>query len=265
MAGRNGLFLGILAVPVSLFAATAAGAGVLTSAFSAGAGLPSSRQSTDAVVVSLGSRAIVSGGEADIPFEMRRAGFEVAVLQFAILLGSGDTAVYEPVVGGGTHPDDVQCQIETDLSSGFGLGGVVQPDLGDVIVSLIPSLRSFEPLPRDGVFGRCRFRVEPGTAVGQYPLRCDHTPDAASASDTDGNTLPIRCEDGEITVIDIPNCGGDCDGDGRVSIDELVQGVDILLGNDDLASCLSLDVNRDGVGSVDELLRAVGDALDDCQ
>ena len=59
-------------------------------------------------------------------------------------------------------------------------------------------------------------------------------------------------------------CGGDCDHNGTVTIDELISGVDIALGTSPLASCLSLDTNGDGQVSIDEIIQAVTAALTSC-
>ena len=59
-------------------------------------------------------------------------------------------------------------------------------------------------------------------------------------------------------------CAGDCDGDGAVTVDEIVRGVDIALGSQPLTACASIDANGDGQVSVDELVRAVNAALHGC-
>lgn len=59
-------------------------------------------------------------------------------------------------------------------------------------------------------------------------------------------------------------CPGDCNGDGRVAVDELVRGVAIALGAAPLASCIAIDRNRDGTVMIDELVGAVRAALDGC-
>jgi len=61
-----------------------------------------------------------------------------------------------------------------------------------------------------------------------------------------------------------PNCDGDCDGNGVVSIDDLVLGVQIVLGEADLARCAALDRDEDGAVSITDLLTAVIVALDGC-
>lgn len=58
-------------------------------------------------------------------------------------------------------------------------------------------------------------------------------------------------------------CQGDCNGDHRVSIDELILAVARALGQP-VSACSAVDRNRDGVVTVDELIAAVGQALFGC-
>jgi hypothetical protein len=59
-------------------------------------------------------------------------------------------------------------------------------------------------------------------------------------------------------------CSGDCNGDGRVTIDEIVKVVAIATGAAPLDSCPAADTNHDGAVSVDEAVRAVDSALHGC-
>lgn len=59
-------------------------------------------------------------------------------------------------------------------------------------------------------------------------------------------------------------CAGDCSGDGQVTIDELLRGVNIALGSLSVSACGRLDQSADGAVSVDEIVSAVGRALDGC-
>lgn len=59
-------------------------------------------------------------------------------------------------------------------------------------------------------------------------------------------------------------CGGDCDGDGEVRINELVLGVNIALGLTSLDVCEAMDGNGGGDVTVDELVTAVRNALNGC-
>jgi len=59
-------------------------------------------------------------------------------------------------------------------------------------------------------------------------------------------------------------CVGDCGGDGRVTINELVVGVRIALEALPLERCASIDVNGDGRVAVSDLVAAVRALLDGC-
>jgi hypothetical protein len=61
-----------------------------------------------------------------------------------------------------------------------------------------------------------------------------------------------------------PVCVGDCNDDGSVSVDELIIGVNIVLGSASIDDCPSFDQNKDGVVTVDELIVAVNNALTGC-
>ncbi len=59
-------------------------------------------------------------------------------------------------------------------------------------------------------------------------------------------------------------CVGDCDGDGTVSVSELIRGVNINLGNQDVSVCPAMDDNSDGSVAVNELIKAVNNNLNGC-
>ena len=59
-------------------------------------------------------------------------------------------------------------------------------------------------------------------------------------------------------------CVGDCNGNGTVTVDEILTMVNIALGNARVDDCLAGDVNDDGQITVDEILTAVNNALNGC-
>jgi hypothetical protein len=63
-------------------------------------------------------------------------------------------------------------------------------------------------------------------------------------------------------VIVPPACVGDCNGDGEVTIDELIVGVNIALDTEEPSACPAFDTDADGTVTVDELIRGVGVALE---
>ncbi len=76
--------------------------------------------------------------------------------------------------------------------------------------------------------------------------------------------LPTNTPAGTITPTPTIACAGDCNGDHVVTVDELLVGIGIALGNGTVAQCPSLDINRDGQITVDELVAAVNNALNGC-
>ena len=60
------------------------------------------------------------------------------------------------------------------------------------------------------------------------------------------------------------SCTGDCDVDDTVSIDEIILGINIAVGERAVAVCDSFDAGGDGAVSVDELVGAVNAALNGC-
>jgi hypothetical protein len=67
-----------------------------------------------------------------------------------------------------------------------------------------------------------------------------------------------------VTATTGPPCVGDCDGTGVVSINELLRGVNIALGNLAVQACPAFDRNANGRADVNELITAVSNALNGC-
>jgi len=59
-------------------------------------------------------------------------------------------------------------------------------------------------------------------------------------------------------------CIGDCNGDHQVAVNELIQMVNIALGNADVSTCLAGDPNVDGQITVNEIVAGVNNALNGC-
>ncbi len=59
-------------------------------------------------------------------------------------------------------------------------------------------------------------------------------------------------------------CAGDCNGDGEVTIDEIIVAVNISLGSQAVGSCIAVDFDGSGEVTVDELIRAVRASLEGC-
>jgi hypothetical protein len=59
-------------------------------------------------------------------------------------------------------------------------------------------------------------------------------------------------------------CAGDCNGNGAVAVNELITGVNIVLGRAQLSACPSMDVNENGTVTINELIAAVAASLGGC-
>jgi hypothetical protein len=94
-------------------------------------------------------------------------------------------------------------------------------------------------------------------AVGVGFVDADRRPDFVVLDD-DGEQLSVALNRTAVA------CAGDCDGDGRVTVDELVTGVNIALDRAAIDACRALDTDSDGRVTVDELVRAVGNLLRGC-
>jgi cysteine-rich repeat protein len=78
-----------------------------------------------------------------------------------------------------------------------------------------------------------------------------------------GTTLASQTPTQEPQPTATAGCIGDCTGDGRVTVDELVRGVNILLEAQPLDTCPAFDPNQSGTVTVDELVAAVRVVLGD--
>jgi hypothetical protein len=88
----------------------------------------------------------------------------------------------------------------------------------------------------------------------QRPENPVSTPTATvTAAATPTATLPVADE-----------CVGDCDENDRVDINELITGVNILLGAADITRCPSFDRNDSSGVEINELITAVNASLNDC-
>lgn len=124
--------------------------------------------------------------------------------------------------------------------------------------------------------------VQPGDTVDLHlfceqdngsPARPEFTADVSigdqaaidQTADRDADRSRITCGSGKITFVDaVSGCDGDCNMDGMVAINELIQGVNISLGNLDVSVCTAMDGNGDGSVAINELIKAVNNALNGC-
>jgi hypothetical protein len=90
-------------------------------------------------------------------------------------------------------------------------------------------------------------------------LNGDGRPDIASANTEDGTVSVLINTTGVSQA-----CGGDCNGDGEVTVNELITMVNIALGNANVSTCLAGDADGSGEITINEIIVAVNNALNGC-
>lgn len=115
----------------------------------------------------------------------------------------------------------------------------------------------------DGLLHTCTLAIDVGAGVGAHSL--SNTPQAA---DPGGN--PIAGVGGVAGQIFVTTCTGDCNGNGRVTIGEVIKCVNLFLGQpfcnprNASLSCPVADANLSGVVSIGEVVGCVNQFLNGC-
>lgn len=94
-------------------------------------------------------------------------------------------------------------------------------------------------------------------AVDQTCVPVAGQPPCSSAA----SVSQVAITDGKVTI---GGCAGDCNGDHEVTVDELLQMVNISLESSPLSICPVADANGDGGVTVEEIIQAVNFALTAC-
>lgn len=150
---------------------------------------------------------------------------------------------------------------ECDLGAGNGFGACCT-----VRCELEP-----DDMPcSDGLFCNGDDRCAAGECVQPFGSPCVATEGCVACDEENDTCNPVSCTptatpDGENTPTPPPGaCVGDCNGSGNVSIDELVSGVNIALGQRFLSTCPAFDADGNGTLAINELVQAVDRALNGC-
>lgn len=182
----------------------------------------------------------------------------------------------------GDGPDCNSNLPDTAAAFVFRPAGCVDDECTQIFVAVFPTF-PIRAIADGATLFTCRFAVADDAPVATYPL--DLGP--LVVSDVTGNAITTTVGvDGAIEVgpaptatpIDTatptptatpspsptPDCTGDCNQDGRVTVDEIVTLVSIALGTISLDGCLAADGNRDGRVTVDEIVTAVSNGLSGC-
>lgn len=111
------------------------------------------------------------------------------------------------------------------------------------------------------------FETPTPSATPSLPLTASPSPTPSPSASASPSCTPSASPSPTVTATpsalptSTPVVPGDCDGDGAVTVSELVRGVAIALGTREVADCPPLDGDRDGTVGVAELILAVNAAL----
>jgi hypothetical protein len=114
----------------------------------------------------------------------------------------------------------------------------------------------------DGSLYGCAFGIGAAVGAGTYPLA-----NTAAAFDTAGQPIGVTGTPGQLVVT---SCTGDCDGNARVSIGEVIRCVNLFLGQpvcnfaNPALSCPVADVNLNGTVTIGEVTQCVNRFLLGC-
>jgi hypothetical protein len=161
------------------------------------------------------------------------------------------------IVANGSNGISVGC---SGAAPGGGAGGSIL-----VVATTLTGAGSLHADGGAGGEGGCTGIGDDGGGGGGGRIAVHYTTNDDFAGFTtataDGGRGGRPAEPGTILFI---NCGGDCNGDGRVTIDELVRMVSIALETSPLLACLAGDGNHDEAIGIDELVTGVTHALGTC-
>jgi hypothetical protein len=97
-----------------------------------------------------------------------------------------------------------------------------------------------------------------GSASSTFTQTPSETPTATATSTGTATGTPTA------TLAAAPICQGDCNGDGQVTIDELLLIVNVALGDSPASGCPAAEASKQGGVSINEVLGAVNSSLNRC-
>lgn len=170
-----------------------------------------------------------------------------------------------PTSGGQTRDDFVNIVIYGPKD--FPAQGPVEiaslPDSGQLLalnMRLAAGASGEIPLHVFSAIGQVKPEFGANLSIGDQAA-CDVTADSGA------DRSNITISDGKVTVTPVTPgaaCPGDCNGDSKVTISELISAVNIALGSAQVGSCQAADQSGDGKVAINELIGAVNSALNGC-
>jgi len=154
-----------------------------------------------------------------------------------------------------------ECVINPSIGSGSTTAATMSDVVGAGAETITVSTSGSTSLPEDTLY-TCAFTVAADRSDGLYPIGC-----AAFASDVLGGDVATMTADADVVVTD---CTGDCDGDGQVTIGEVIRVVRIFLGqplcdpHDPSLSCPVADTDHSNSVSIAEVIQSANRFMTSC-
>lgn len=221
------------------------------------------------------TRGAISGG-------IRQVGISLdggALTNHGVVAPGGDA--FAVVTVGGVLDQQADGVLRVDVSAGGSDRLVVSGAASlagrlEVVLSpgFVPDASDeFTVLTADRVDGQFANAVGRAVVVGEagsFAVR--YTADSVELFGFEAGPLPSATPTRVATIVPTPTatarateiCGGDCDLDRAVTVDEILKGVNIALGTVPLSACSPFDRSADGKVTVDEIVSAVNSALVGC-
>jgi hypothetical protein len=118
--------------------------------------------------------------------------------------------------------------------------------------------------PTPTATGQATNTVSPTVATPTASATASPTPTGPTATPTSTPSGEIDTATPTPTETPLDVCVGDCNGNGVVTVDELIIGVNISLGTQPIDRCPAFDPNHTGTVTIEELIQGVNNLLNGC-
>ena len=175
----------------------------------------------------------------------------------------GDVAVTAQLFAAGTLPDPRQCPIPAPSCCGdCNSDNQVSREELDLCFQIQLGGRRLSECPQCDCNNGGEVDIGDLVQIGNnFSQGCPGGP-GPEATPTD---TPTPTPSPTKTPPPTPVCGGDCSGDGKVTVNEIIAMVSVALGSTPISTCSAGDADGSGKITVNEIVAAVNYALAGCQ
>lgn len=186
---------------------------------------------------------------------------------------------------GVAEPITVSCQIAPRLEGTHQIGGRV-PRPGLLRLAFFARGLEIRPLG-NGALATCDFHIAADADGAPAQL----LPEYVALGDSMGELMPVDGIAGEIAISAVsvlptetpnqclpgcapaatptsapaPHCAADCNGDGVVTVPELISSINVALGRAPLSACPASDGDGDSAVLIEDLINGIGGAVGGCR